>query len=229
MRRKGMTIMEAAEEWVHEMNAFPYDMILKLMQADFDDWTEVTMPSRGDRVYVYGKGSGEITDVLDDDYFGIVIDNEAETVRLHKDDFEVEYDSTLPMWGWMWSFGDSADDYWLEELGGIEIMSQCGFRVYESGEFGYFFGIDGAGYDFYESHWIPLYKARGLQWHDEMTESGSYVMDEYRRSELYAGLLSYIVNDIPEQSTLVEVLNGIGFSDKEIESEGLAVIGGDKE
>ena len=100
--------------------------------------------------------------------------------------------------------------------------------MYESGEFGYFFGIDGAGYDFYECHWIPLYKARGLQWHDEMTESGSYVIDEYRRSELYAGLLSYIVNDIPEQSTLVEVLKGIGFSDKEIESEGLSIIGGDK-
>ena len=31
--------------------------------------------------------------------------------------------------------------------------------------FGYFFGIDGAGYSFYEEHWIPLYKARGLQWH----------------------------------------------------------------
>ena len=30
--------------------------------------------------------------------------------------------------------------------------------------------IDGAGYDFYESHWIPLYKARGLQWHETETE-----------------------------------------------------------
>ena len=65
----------------------------------------------------------------------------------------------------MWSFGDSCDDWWLEEKDGIKIMSECGFRIYESYEFGYFFGIDGAGYDFYESHWIPLYKARGLQWH----------------------------------------------------------------
>ena len=35
---------------------------------------------------------------------------------------------------------------------------------------GYFFGIDGAGYSFYEEHWIPLYKARGLQWHKENEE-----------------------------------------------------------
>lgn len=48
-------------------------------------------------------------------------------------------------------------------------MSEYGFRIFESGEFGYWFGIDGAGYDFYKSHWIPLYKKRGLKWHDERT------------------------------------------------------------
>ena len=74
------------------------------------------------------------------------------------------------MWGTMWSFGDSCDDWWLEEDNGIELMSQCGFRIYENEEFGYFFGIDGAGYDFYAEHWIQLYKARGLEWHETETE-----------------------------------------------------------
>ena len=87
-----------------------------------------------------------------------------------KSDFEINHDDYLPMWGTMWSFGDSCDDWWLEEDNGIELMSQCGFRIYESEEFGYFFGIDGAGYDFYAEHWIPLYKARGLQWHEMETE-----------------------------------------------------------
>ena len=50
------------------------------------------------------------------------------------------------------------------------ILSECGFRVYESEEFGLFFGIDAAGFDFYEAYWIPLYRARGLQWHDPDTE-----------------------------------------------------------
>ena len=53
---------------------------------------------------------------------------------------------------------------------GSKLMSECGFRVYESEDFGFIFGIDGAGYDFYESHWIPLYKARGLRWHDPAAE-----------------------------------------------------------
>ena len=55
-------------------------------------------------------------------------------------------------------------------MDGIQVMSECGFRIYESDEWGYFFGIDGAGYDFYSEHWIPLYRKRGLQWHDPETE-----------------------------------------------------------
>ena len=28
-------------------------------------------------------------------------------------------------------------------------------------------GIDGAGYSFYENHFVPLYELRGFQWHEE--------------------------------------------------------------
>lgn len=81
-----------------------------------------------------------------------------------------EEEEPLPMWGTMWSFGESLDKYWLEEREGIRRMSQSGFRIFKSKEFGYFFGIDGAGYDFYEEHWIPLYKKRGLKWHETISE-----------------------------------------------------------
>lgn len=80
------------------------------------------------------------------------------------------YYDMLPMWGTMWSFGNSTDADWLIWGDGINKMSKCGFRIFESEEFGYFFGIDGEGYDFYEAHWLPLYKARGLRWHDTETE-----------------------------------------------------------
>ena len=130
MLREKMTVLEAAHEFVREMNAIPQDMIAKLMTIDPDDWSEVT--------------------VFDDD-----------------GDY---YRDVLPMWGTMWSFGDSLDDYWLEEMRGIEAMSKCGFRIYYNEEWGYFFGIDGAGYDFYEAHWCPLYRARGLKWHDPDTD-----------------------------------------------------------
>lgn len=176
MARTGMTISDAAHSWVREMNAYPQDMIDTLIKAKPDDWSEVTTPRRCDRVYVFNlpegcesnDGSGEIEDAVRDTY--IVKLDDGTTIETKEEDFEVERDDFLPMWGWMWSFGDSADDYWLEELDGVEQMSRCGFRVYHNEEWGYFFGIDGAGYDFYSEHWIPAYKARGLEWHDPKAE-----------------------------------------------------------
>lgn len=79
------------------------------------------------------------------------------------EDNEERYDA-LPIWGTLWSFGDSIDSDWLEDH--LREMADCGFRIYRQEDYGYLFGIDGAGYDFYEAHWIPLYRARGLRWHE---------------------------------------------------------------
>ncbi|MBR6713258.1 MAG: hypothetical protein IKI76_09735 [Selenomonadaceae bacterium] len=38
------------------------------------------------------------------------------------------------------------DDRWLREWGGLEIIFELGFRVYEHEDFDYFFEIDGASY-----------------------------------------------------------------------------------
>ena len=171
------TIREATEYWTREFNAIPQEMLARLMETDPGEWQEVIKPSVGDRVYVY-----EIPDELETLEHGGTIQSydkenelyrvelyDGKTVSAAEDDFEVERDDLLPMWGTMWSFGNSCDHYWLEEENGIRKMSECGFRIYYHEEFGYFFGIDGAGYDFYEQHWEPLYKARGLQWHDVVT------------------------------------------------------------
>ena len=173
MLREGMTRLEAAQVWVNGFNAVPTPMIAKLMQADPDDWCEVTCPTVGDRVYVFETGSGKVIEVYKETLCKVKLDD-GKTWRGHMSLMEVECDDGLPMWGTMWSFGDSCDEHWLDDrygYDGIMAMSQCGFRIFKSFEFGYFFGIDGAGYDFYEAHWLPLYKARGLTWHDPKTDS----------------------------------------------------------
>ncbi len=174
--KKGTTIYEATQDWVSSFNAFPYSMIEALMKYDIDSWHEVTKPRVGDRVYVFslpegydGNEHSGVIENIEDDVFLIELDD-GTTIEIGEEDFEVEYDTLLPMWGTLWSMGDSADDYWIEDLDGIQCLSNCGFRVYEHDEWGYFFGIDGCGYSFYEEHWIPLYKARGLKWHDENIE-----------------------------------------------------------
>lgn len=162
---------DAVHAFVSEMNAIPRGMIEKLMECDIYGWHEVTMPSIGNRVYVFGNEcAGEIVNMLPnaDTYLVNLDDDDGTATEVGLDDFEVIRDDALPMWGTMWSFGDTLDDEWLEEDNGIQKMSGCGFRIYYHEEWGYFFGIDGAGYDFYESHWMPLYKVRGLKWHQEV-------------------------------------------------------------
>lgn len=193
MAKRGATILDATREWVGQMNAIQQGMIQRLMDADDNDWCEVTQPSCGDRVYVFDlpdgyegdEHHGEIESFLEESDNYLVSLDDGTAVEIGKEDLEVERDECLPMWGTMWSFGDSADEWWLEEGDGIEAMSRCGFRVYMSEEFGYFFGIDGAGYDFYEVHWCPLYQARGVQWHDPVAEK-LYQMERkgYKRKQL---------------------------------------------
>lgn len=178
MLREGMTIREAAEMWVREFDAIDQGMISKLMGMEPDAWHEVTKPAVGRGVYVYDlpedcdsiEHSGEITGYDEDEDIYIIELSDGVTVRIGEDGFEVEYDDSLPMQATMWSMHDPCDNHWLEDGDGISALSECGFRVYESDEFGYFFGIDAAGYDFYSEHWVPLYQARGLQWHDPATE-----------------------------------------------------------
>lgn len=165
---KYTTINDAAHAWVHEFNAIPQEVLKKLqIHSDYCDVSEITPPSKSNRVYVFDPGEyGEIVDISEDgETFKITLDN-GDNVEVEESDFEVNRDDYFPMWGTMWTFSDNCDDYWLEEMGGLQIMADCGFRIYEQEDFGYVFGIDGCGYDFYEAHWIPLYKARGLQWHN---------------------------------------------------------------
>lgn len=188
IEKKGMTVSDAAHKWVNEFNAFPRDMIVTLMEANPCDWHEVTMPTKFDRVYVMNIPDvdaagiqfetdvyeGEIIEIRENEFCTYLVELDDRTViELEPDDMEVEYDDYLPMWGVMWSFGDCCDDWWLSDGDGIKIMSECGFRIFENDEWGYFFGIDGAGYDFYENHWIPAYRKRGLRWHDQTTEGFS--------------------------------------------------------
>ena len=205
MKMEHMTIREAAREWVDSFNAIQRGMIEKLMAADPDDWHDVTTPACGDRVYVYYRPdkantlerNGKIKSYDDEsDLYCIELDD-GTLVSCDKNDFEVQYEDYLPAWSTMWSFDDRADDWWLSDGDGLREMSKCGFRIFESEEFGYFFGIDDAGYDFYEAHWEPLYKARGLHWHDEKAEHEYQMRCKGYEKKKFCGKLWWCDGDDP--------------------------------
>ena len=170
LNNKKVTIKDAAMEWVRGFNAISMSAMERLFGGDrIDDISELTVASRGDRVEVNSSdfwGEGTVESFDKENRLAIVqMDDEEETRKVSMDDIRPLFDDFFPMWGTMWSFESSIDSDWcLENLSKI---CSCGFRVYEDNIDGeIYIGIDGAGYDFYEAHWIPLYKARGLHWHN---------------------------------------------------------------
>lgn len=64
-----------------------------------------------------------------------------------------------PIWNTVWVLDDEPTYQELQEL------NDCDISVYEDCDGNWYFGIDGANYDFYEKHWLKLYRRRGICWH----------------------------------------------------------------
>lgn len=72
----------------------------------------------------------------------------------------------FPIWNTFFTSKDSSIEEWIKE--NLDKVAECGFRIYRYEETGsIYLGIDGCGYDFYKTHWEPLYDAIGCKWHDE--------------------------------------------------------------
>ena len=219
------TIKEAAQAWVNEFDAVPHSVVDKLFNiSPCVDVIEITPPAVYDRVYVYepsesGEIYGEITGYEEDeDVYVIELDDKTE-VKLEADEFEVQRDGYLPMWGTLWSLSDSCDKWWLGE--NLQAVANCGFRIYESEDYEYLIGIDGAGYDFYESHWIPLYKARGLQWHKtEWTDDENADVEESAMKNLCNAMIEYGKAFCWTDTDVVLQLENLGFTKEDFEMIG---------
>ena len=173
------TIEEAARAFVREFDAIPQDVIIKLLERDPDELQEITPPAKYDHVYIcYGDHSGEYGEIVsvdpeNEDAYIVELDGSHDRLSVEEGEFDVERDDFLPTWGTMWS-PPQIDQDWILGFDGnnhLQEVADCGFRIYEQEDYGVILGIDGAGYDFYESHWIPLYQARGLHWHKDARET----------------------------------------------------------
>ena len=72
-------------------------------------------------------------------------------------------------WGSLFHPDNRLDEEWIRN--NIDIVESIGFSVYDAEETGILLGVDGMGYCFFDAHWTPLYKARGLHWHSEDQEA----------------------------------------------------------
>lgn len=166
-----MTIKDAAELYVNrELTAIPQAVAEKLIRlSDYTDFTEITPVGECARVWSNEyQSAGEVIGITEDEdgneVIKVELDN-GEIIGAAREDLSREDDDGLPMWSTMWAFGSFEQDK-CEDKDFLIQLANIGFRIYESEDYGYVIGIDGAGYDFYEAHWIPLYKLLGLHWHD---------------------------------------------------------------
>ena len=172
------TISDACHAWVNEFNAIPQSVLEKL--NEFEGWEsvrEITPLHKYSKVrVVFDEYAGEEGEIIDTNYDGesdlyvVRLDSDPDDPKIISGDCleEVFTEGYFPMWGTMWQFGDKIDEEWLVGSFGkshLQEMADIGFRIYEQEDYGIVFGIDAAGFDFYEAYWIPLYKARGLHWH----------------------------------------------------------------
>lgn len=187
MTKTMTTKLDATRKWVGEFNAIPQQFILRAFPDGLEDLeilsTELECANCESTDYSSEGGTPELITCTEcegscevdgnkcDECAGTGLvsdpDEEVEDVRTclscGSNEFQNAYG--FPMWGTMWTFGSNLDEDWVRDHGGLEAMRECGLWVYDDEDLGIFFGIDGAGYDFYEQHWIPLYEKRGLKWH----------------------------------------------------------------
>lgn len=69
-----------------------------------------------------------------------------------------------PMWTPYFFFKEPLDIEWCYEH--QEEVMDLGFILIFHEEEVMGLGINGAGYDFYDHFWVPLYRLRGFKWHE---------------------------------------------------------------
>jgi len=178
---------ELCKKWVDGLDTVDPMMRMTLLEDSGKDLKELTLPIEGNRVYYDGYGFGEIIDI-EHGLYTVAMDNidSLGMVDLERDEFTLFHTFTLPEWGRMWKFGKDSDIKWLEN--NLQTMSDLGFRIYSHKDIGYFFGIDGSGYDFFEKHWIPLYEARERQLNPDTQNAPALKAESHDAKEAAASL-----------------------------------------
>lgn len=78
---------------------------------------------------------------------------------------EVDYGYVdVPMWS-TWFIPNGLTRDWIER--NEEIVMDCGFTIIYYDDDLFAIGVDGAGYSFLDTHFLHLYDAMGMKWHDE--------------------------------------------------------------
>jgi len=153
-----MDELEACRLWIsRDFSMIPAALIERAYAPDFED-IEIVAPTT-DAIAKEFIAKGECDGNCD-----YCVDYSCEEYYYHAA-------PRIPMWGWVFVPDVPIEQWWIKN-NAQEIYEKCGIIVYYTDEIGVYLGINGAGYDFYEAHWLPLYRLRGLKWHSQEADNG---------------------------------------------------------
>jgi hypothetical protein len=172
------TELEAVKAWVNEWNAIPQSLLEKAYR-DEERYEEVVLLAGGTRVcFECDEELRRPTPAeceehgLDDSCW--FCENCGEPIAVN---WRGSQEAWPAMWGTVFQPDERIDREWMI-ANADEIADKCGIHVFECDELECFLAIDGAGYDFYAEHWAPLYRLRGLQWHEKQEKEDAVVERE---------------------------------------------------
>lgn len=139
-----------AKAWLNSLHAISSIRCRALMDKGERFMREITPEAIGDKVRFFGcTAIGEIVDIDHDTGESYIEFGDGETVVADFNQFDVVRGKALPDCDYMYAFTSRSDEKWAEN-GGLEKMSELGFRIYEADVYDwrsegwtYAFGIDG--------------------------------------------------------------------------------------
>lgn len=181
-----ITEQQGCSNWFN--SAYPAVSVDLLENSDEGRFLQCKdLPQVGSTISEFGE-FGECDD-FPYDITEVSLEDEVVIAESEGDRIELSFDELCcldgrPMWNTAWDLGGEPT---CEE---IQLYNDCGIGVYEDEDSNWYMGIDGCGYDFYDDHWLKLYRKRGLQWH---TTEESW-LEEFRfRAKSYCHMCA----DIP--------------------------------
>jgi hypothetical protein len=168
-----LSIQDAARRWLEQFDHVPASVIEKMAKAD-----EAMSYYESDSLRLVA-GPRIVCDPCNLDYEGPSTLSEMREHAMQGRGIPCDWCDHTPgdqwregfpthafpvAWSTLFAPRDRLDQNWILEH--AEAVAKLGLYVFQSEDYGCLLGIDGAGFDFDEAFWIPLYRLRGLKWHD---------------------------------------------------------------
>lgn len=122
---------------------------VRFQTREMDAWQEVTLPTVGDRAYVYSvdidehEGTIIVCDqgTAGPDTYTIEMDDGV-TIFARPGDFRVSYDRVVASYPQFWQLRHEQNQRWLKTKQGLVATAVSGFRVYENAKGECILGMD---------------------------------------------------------------------------------------